>query len=937
MGLIFRPKAIARCICLLLLPVAVGTVVGQTVEPVAPAKESPLQGGATPGGATPFPGNSIFPQGVPAQPILGRSLFAPAIGGSEQSNAQGEPIPAASPAPVASVLPSWPLASLLPPKVRVYIHYKIMADRLGRVVLYRHFMAALAKAGFERDLEDDPDPSEPENQNHVLLTGTIPSASLIQFANLSAVRSVLLTPVGFDLNKAGERPVRVEMMLGRGSTRVLADISPSTHKTLDAMGFKESVIYGTYRGTRLLGSLPANQLLNVGTALGLPIGARAVNPPFQPVLAVWVEPLGQLPTPAAKAPEAPAGFSKVAPDLRKPLAEAGKLFRVELLFDRPFASQAAAMEGLAKMSPNLVFEALLGSAVTVVGSSEDLRALANDPQINAIRPGPVAHAGNYAAKDDAAWNPLRNSPLGSNGPVAINGKILRESVAIIDSDFRMAEALPGWKEGKVQLLDLTRERDTKLQADPYSGPVNEMGRGSLFAKKLLELQPAVRLVLIRIDPSVPAMIQRVARAIQGDNVLTDELMARRLNEIRNDRLLLTEEREILEKDWKDHGDDFGEEPEALRKRKEYRTKIAAMRDKEQVHHQRLQRYLTHQKTLQDLKAVRLVLCPLVWNEGLPRDGASALSRWFDDRPFRSALWVQSAGDRQGQTWAGMFRDRDKNGVMEWLPLERGQDPFPAEGLAILWKQTDGGKVVQELPAGTRIRTTVQWRELRDPSHSRADRNSGRTPIADLRIRLVRLEGVPGNGDARLAERVTVSQPVGPALLIDHNEQSAVFESSADLDITQAGRYEVRLEGQIPDSILPPAAPQLPINRIRSEIHPVIWLRSIGQGGMAVFPQTGDKPVVGVPGDAQQVLSVISVDGAGQFPLAWDPSNLIERSDRKPDLILQGAGKNGTDAVFGAAAAILPLIHPDQDVRFWKRTPALPGGLTRSLESRPTPE
>ena len=33
----------------------------------------------------------------------------------------------------------------------------------------------------------------------------------------------------------------------------------------------------------------------------------------------------------------------------------------------------------------------------------------------------------------------------------------------------------------------------------------------------------------------------------------------------------------------------------------------------------------------------------VWNEGYPANGSSPLSRWFDDRPFRGAMWFQAVG------------------------------------------------------------------------------------------------------------------------------------------------------------------------------------------------------------------------------------------------------------------------------------------------------
>lgn len=904
----------------------------QTVKPLQPPAPTQLAPRPIPGApANPALPNPLFGQmfGQPGAP--GGGLPASAFPNLQPANpSPGESTLVAAP---VSVLPDWPLASLLPEKVRVAIHYAIKSDRLGRVTLYRNLVKALEQAGFERDPEDDPDPTEPENSNHVLFTGLLPSKSLEKVANLSHVRSLLLAPVDFDWNANGEKPVRVEMMMGRGSQRLLRDTSPPTHKALDALGFKEAVIYDTFQGTRLMGSLPTNQLLKVGSQLGSNPPGRAISQPFQPVMVVLAMPGSPLPAPFTPPADAPAGFAKVAPELRQALSEQGKVFRVEILLDRPFASQTAAIEELANWAPNLVFESLLGSAVTVVGSSESLRALANDPRVNAIRPGPVAHAGPFnpeAFPVGTQWDPMRPHPLSGPGKWVIGGKTLRDTVALIDADFRGLDQLKSAKEGLIRTLDLTRERDSLLQADPFRGPVNEMGRGTLMAKQLLATQPGVKLVLVRIDPSVPAMIQRVAKAIQGEDVLADELMSQRLNEIRNERIAIADERAKVEADWKENGDDFGEEPEALKKRAEYQAKIAAIRKKEMDHHKRLERYLNHQKGLKALQEVRLVLCPLVWHEGLPRGGASPLSRWFDDRPFRSALWVQASGDRPGQTWTGMFRDQDQNGVMEWTGLAPGKTPFALEEMGLKWRPTGADVTRDELPAGAKIRVTLQWREARDPYQTGVDRDSGRQPMANLRVRLVRVQPGEGKADPRLAERVTVAQPVGPALLIDHSPRAAVFESFVDLEVTQPGRYEARIEGTVPNSVIPESVPHLPVNRMKPEIHPVLWLKTLNPEGNAVWEQSGENPVVGVPGDSHEILSVGS---ATEFQglanqSGWETSHLLDRLDLKPDLTVQGQIRSSTDSVIAAGQAILTMIHPDQDVRFWRRTNQLPQGLGR---------
>src|SRR5439155_18019772 len=67
-----------------------------------------------------------------------------------------------------------------------------------------------------------------------------------------------------------------------------------------------------------------------------------------------------------------------------------------------------------------------------------------------------------------------------------------------------------------------------------------------------------------------------------------------------------------------------EQFEAYRKRQtEYDKDDSALIEEEKV-------YLRHIKDMQELKDVRVVVCGLSWNDGLPVDGGSALTRLLDD-------------------------------------------------------------------------------------------------------------------------------------------------------------------------------------------------------------------------------------------------------------------------------------------------------------------
>jgi hypothetical protein len=66
----------------------------------------------------------------------------------------------------------------------------------------------------------------------------------------------------------------------------------------------------------------------------------------------------------------------------------------------------------------------------------------------------------------------------------------------------------------------------------------------------------------------------------------------------------------------------------------------------------MERWYRLMGALQGLRGAQVVASPLAWHEGHPVDGSGALSRYFDDRPFKAALWFQAAGDTRGDEGDG---------------------------------------------------------------------------------------------------------------------------------------------------------------------------------------------------------------------------------------------------------------------------------------------
>src|SRR5262249_9138182 len=126
------------------------------------------------------------------------------------------------------------------------------------------------------------------------------------------------------------------------------------------------------------------------------------------------------------------------------------------------------------------------------------------------------------------------------------------------------------------------------------------------------------------------------------------------------------------------------------------------------------RYLKLTKDILSLRGVQVVASSLAWGDRYPLGGGSPLTRWFDDAPQCSFLWLRSAGNTGGQPWAGPFRDDNENGVLEFaapgvLPPRRW-----TRELNFLGWRPYGGESVGDLPAGAKVRVSLQWREPHDP-------------------------------------------------------------------------------------------------------------------------------------------------------------------------------------------------------------------------------
>lgn len=839
---------------------------------------------------------------------------------------------------VACALCAAPPAPPAPETYNARLRYQIRAFRTERIRLFNEMAVALRAAGFVRDPDEarDAPEDEPANPKATRMTGTIPPKGVPKAVQTRFVRTLLLWPKGTTLPKDAAR-TRVDIYLDANFLpQTQRMIHRRTAETLEKAGFVEAFGYDTENDSRLVGSLPGGKLdAAFDFTLDLPPGGLDRDSPrqMQPVRVVLARPDWPVPVSRPKTPEVPAGQEKFSPDLRALLAGGGAAkTRLEVILDHtPVEREDDWAEDLRRAGA--VVEGRIGPLVTVLGVPKEVAPeLAKQAQVIAVRvPRAARRPAVLKADVPPDWSPLRRSGLAQLHTMARRGKGTR--VAVIADDFTGWEKLPGVKAGLVRLLDLTAIRDRQLEPDPAGG-----GAGTRYARSVIDAAPEAEVVLVRIDPAAPYLLQMAARAINGD-VARTRLLDDRFRELQADREVLQERRAEFQQARRAFLDDPKEGDADPARRLAFDrlmdAAVAAMRAEkydeaikgfdaalklvpadpgaiafraESVFLQmqkeirrRTQRWFDLEANLRRLRGVRVVASTLVWTDGFPVDGTSALSRYFDDTPFKAALWFQAAGDTRGQSWAGLFRDVDDNGRMEVLDagkrLPRGT--WTREVAWMAW-QTADGKKSDTIPAGTPLRLVLQWKEAHAALPLKAGEDPYRAPLANLRLVLVRQFDPEGKG--RPADDVeVVAQTIGTPIRLDQSLNAATYEAFVDVKVPAAGRYGLIIEGRVPESTSPPGEATIPATRKKGEVRPRLFIDAPGAAGRPVFVDLPDTTAaLGMPADSRRVLAVGAAgadDKARLDSASGSPYGAELRT--KPDVLAYGVEGTGQAAAFAA--------------------------------------
>jgi len=166
-----------------------------------------------------------------------------------------------------------------------------------------------------------------------------------------------------------------------------------------------------------------------------------------------------------------------------------------------------------------------------------------------------------------------------------------------------------------------------------------------------------------------------------------------------------------------------------------------------------------------------------------------------------------------------------------------------------------------------LRISVQWREPHDPNYWQQQKDPYLTPLANLRLLVLRQRD-PSGTKLATDELEVVARSADMPLRISNEPDTAMYEQTLEFAVDNPGRYALRLEGMVPRSIQPASLPSLPGNSVAWELRPRVFVNVIDEAsrasGRAIFSdyatEVGNP---GMPADAHGVISVGAADFSGK--------------------------------------------------------------------------
>ena len=792
-------------------------------------------------------------------------------------------------------------------KLDIQIRYRIRAERDDRVRQFRALEKFLAGLGFEDGRKDDPnrdlDILDPNAERFV---GTIPSARVLETLNDSRVMNILFAPSGYMYPESGDKPVTIRVIIRGG---MIPTVQQAFHgqalAQLELLGFRELLGYDPRGFTQLKGTIPYKNLNKLVKDLRTePAGWFLPDvPPDQlprpladrnPIR--WVEVMPIVDTPPPFAPEAvlPAR-ARLTPELRALLVDPNAKetsTAVEVLFSAPMEDRLSflrsrlvggfaagikrnadgtpvkAPDGTVIPTEGATIEGIIGNVVTIrFDRPSDVERFLLEPGVLSIRlpRRGIETVFPLVADTKVAATPeiLKTSGVETLHKLGYAGAGVK--VLVIGSDFTGAEKLIGKSLPKrTQMLDLTAELNPDIL--PQAGDPTRAGANIAMARAVALAAPDAELVLVRIDSGSFFQLLSILRVARGET-FTSLAMQSRLEGLSTRAVALVKRKDAAVIDYRSAFEDQADDEPTRLRRERTKNALNAVIAQQAEMSLRLERFNALQKLIPAaLGGAKVIVNPLVWESGYAGDGLSDLSRTMDrlaapapPRTVRPAtgprasakspiVWVQASSPSGASVWGGTYRDADRNGTMEFASLD---SPLP-EGnwtpeMNFMGLRTERGTVSPDLPAGARLRLTMQWREQRDPNIPSVD-----LPTYPLVLRVFRQ--IDPNGEKRPSdEMVEDARSAGGPYPLVRTPTYVVYEQILEFTVPVNGRYAfLAATAYQPE-------PPLPALRRDVNIAPRVSIETLsakpGEPRAVFRSYTNPKVGVGVPGDSPGVVTV----------------------------------------------------------------------------------
>ena len=705
-------------------------------------------------------------------------------------------------------------------KVNVRVKFRIQVYGVERLRQVDELLKFLKTTGFTSTDENLFEKLQDETISS--FDGTVPIGKESKCINPRWIYSVTSWPVGSEDPYKSEEPVRIEIefpqyMQAKKQHEFWDDLKTSLFK----VGFIDAVSYNPELFTRITGNLIGKSLPIIDTKI-FPEALKTAGvfvTPFAFPRVVKVHPDWPLVKARVVEDIKENSVRKMSPAARKKLeANDQKLEKWLLVLNHQPPGQNEINELFSNLN-DAVVEGANGALIEILATPASIKNLAALPSVMFVTTAETQIKTNYSIKQNNLLNIFSNE--GASQPARnLRGVGAPASIAIVGTEFLGWEKAFGEIQTHAELVDLTRTRDFAMEEMPYSKNQENIGFHTKKALEISMIYPGTKIVLVRIDPAIPTMLDEVAGFANRDLKASYALLSRYSETDVSKRFLqglnqyLLSERAFLI-------DQFGEEPEIVKRREVYKENKAKW-DKDNFElHEKINRILKLREQLMEFKSHRLFVVLENVSSQLPAYNNLALSLFSDDSKFKTAAWLMPDSLFERVSWRGPFSDSNHNGIMEFRN-GKSKDRWHDERIVIQFEKD--GKILDKIPQGKKIRVRVRWREGVEWSTAMVEGETAPKAKAKLNILLL-LNEKPLSG-RNLTDQFSIVKETGiDPFCIFRSKTFAIFEHLIELDSPIEGVYALAIEGKVPNrNDLSP----LDSHKV-TEIFPEITFESFEQG------------------------------------------------------------------------------------------------------------